>query len=134
MSMMDPTVFIVDDDPDMRNALILFARVLKVQVEAYETASEFLDLHDLSWRGCLIVDLHLPGMTGLELLEELASKGSTLPTIVITGDGDEARRTQLLDKGVFAYFEKPFHPADLRESLRQAMELSTGNSSAENKT
>src|SRR6186713_2329941 len=88
MSRIGPTVFVVDDDAPVRDALKLLLRSVGYQVEAYASAQEFLNAYTDDRAGCLVLDVRMPGMSGLDLQERLNERQAILPIIFITGHGD----------------------------------------------
>jgi FixJ family two-component response regulator len=118
----EPTVFLVEDDAAVRNSLALVIELSNLRVELFASGKEFLDQHDPKRRGCLVLDVHLPGMSGIELHEQLVSEGTYFPTIFLTGHdpphiSEEARR-----RGVVAVFEKPCPPEALIDAIRKALD------------
>lgn len=127
----DFTVFVVDDDPAIRDSLSLLLSLRGYRTSLFGSAEDFLGALDPGWRGCLLVDLRLPGIGGLELLEELQQRGVGLPVIVITGHGDvQTARTAFKSKAV-DFLEKPFDDEGPVEAIEAAFQrederLSTG--------
>ena len=117
-----PTVFILDDDPVIQDSLAMLVATMQLSAECYSTAREFLDVFDPTRPGCLLLDVRLPGMSGLECLEELRAQGSELPVIAVTGHGDEAMRETAVQHGVIDILEKPFSGQRMCDLIRQAME------------
>ncbi len=114
------TVFIVDDDPSIRDALSLLLAVHDYRVAVFASAESFLDKLSPSWRGCLLLDICMPGMDGLELQQVLQVGGVSLPVIIMTGHGDttsarEAFRAQAVD-----FLEKPLDQDSLLNALQEA--------------
>lgn len=117
-----PTVFIVDDDPDMRRSLERLIRSMFVNVEAHASAQAFLNAYHSSRPGCLVLDVRMPGMTGLELQEKLKAEGSNLPVIFITGHADVPMAVRALKAGAVDFVEKPFASDELLDRIRIALE------------
>lgn len=117
------TVFIVDDDPGLLDSLAEMVMAMGLQPACYADASEFLTTFDPSRPGCLVLDVRLPGMCGLELQEELAARGSRLPVIMITGHGDVATGVRAMKQGAYDFLEKPYSPQQLRDTIRHAVDL-----------
>lgn len=103
-----PMVHIVDDDDAVRNALSLLMHAEDIPVQAYASAEEFLDKHAQSKLGCLLLDVRMPGMNGLELLEVLKEQDVSIPVIFITGHGDVSLAVQAMKAGATDFVEKPF--------------------------
>jgi FixJ family two-component response regulator len=118
-----PTVFIVDDDGAMRDSLTWLLQSHGLVTEAYSTAEAFLDTYAPDRPGCLIIDVLLPGMSGLDLVDELARRGITLQVIVITAHGDPASRRRVFKTGALDYMEKPFNADTLLAGIQRAMEM-----------
>ena len=119
----NPTVFIVDDDAAVRDSLAELIRRMELQVECYDTAEDYLQSLDASRPGCLIVDVRMPGVSGLELQETLAQRNIDVPVIVITGHGDISMSVQAMRRGAIDFLEKPYHPTQLRDSIQRALRL-----------
>lgn len=115
------TVAIVDDDPLMRTALSRLLDASAIRTRSYASARDFLDSLASETPDCLIVDLQMPEMTGLELQQHLLRSGVHIPTIVITANGDAAFRTRCLAAGAAAYLTKPFNGATLLASINSAI-------------
>ncbi|MCB1750057.1 MAG: response regulator transcription factor [Gammaproteobacteria bacterium] len=118
-----PTVFVVDDDAAVRQSLSLLMRSMGLPVEPFESAQDFLARARPSQPGCLVLDIRMPGMSGLELQEELSRLGFTLPVIFITGHGDVAMAVRAMKTGAVDFIEKPFSDQVLLERVNQALEL-----------
>jgi FixJ family two-component response regulator len=114
-------IVIVDDDPSVLKALKRSLRVRGVQSKTYGSAQEFLAALPEGLPACLIIDLEMPGMTGLELLRDLKHKGIRIPTIVITAHGDARVRERCEAAGAIAYFSKPFRNSSLFAAIDAAM-------------
>lgn len=119
----DATVFVVDDDQAMRTSLQWLIESTGMPVQTYESADAFLASHYPGRAGCLLLDVRMPGMTGLELQGYLAREGYRLPVILITGHGDVAMAVKAMKAGAVDFIEKPFHDEDLLRSIRNALEF-----------
>lgn len=117
-----PTVFVVEDDEAVRSSLGVLLRLEGLRVEGFASAEDFLAAARPGWSGCLVVDLRMPGMSGLELLERLRESGCPLPAIVITAHGDVANTRSSFRAGAVDFFEKPVENAELLAAIRQAMD------------
>lgn len=120
-----PTVFIVDDDQSTRSALHAIIELTGLQAESYATAQDFLDSNNWDRAGCLVLDMRMPGMSGLKLQEELQKKSSLLPVIMITGHGDIPTALKALKQGAFEFLEKPVEKDTLLRSIQQAIAVNT---------
>jgi FixJ family two-component response regulator len=110
----------VDDDASLRRSLSNLMASVGFHVETFISAEAFLESPHRERAGCLVVDLRMPGMSGLELLRHLAATGSAVPAIVLTAHGNDEIRRQCLDAGAFAFLEKPFRGATLLDAVRRA--------------
>lgn len=119
--MTEPRVYIVDDDEAMRDSLkwLLESRGLKVSL--YPSAEAFLHAFNNELCGCLVLDVRMPGMNGLDLYEQLQARASTLPVIFITGHGDVPMAVSALKKGAADFIEKPFNDQDILRLIESCM-------------
>ncbi len=117
-----PTVFIVDDEAPVRKALSRLLRAAGFVVAAFASPGEFLAQHDLHKPGCLVLDLIMPGINGMELQRALARKGSVLPIIFLTGHGDIPKSVQAMKSGALDFLTKPVNDENLLASIRVAIE------------
>lgn len=115
------TVFVVDDDRAVRESLALLVQSVGLEVETFASAGEFLDAYRPDRRGCLITDIRMPGMSGLELQERLTEDGYHIPVIVLTGFGDVPAAVRALKGGAVDFVEKPFNPQALLDLVQQAL-------------
>ena len=120
-------VFVVDDDAAVRESLSLLITSMMLPVQTYASAQEFLEQYAAGAGGCLILDIRMPGMSGLELQDELKTRGITLPVIFITGHGDIAMAVRAMKSGAIDFLEKPFNDQQLLERINQAMALDRVN-------
>jgi FixJ family two-component response regulator len=116
-----PTVFVVDDDPSVRRGLERLLRSAGHRVETFGSAREFLERGDAEAGGCLVLDVRMPGQSGLELYEVLAAAGYSLPVIFITGHGDIPMAVRAIKAGAVDFLPKPFDDDALLEAVRQAL-------------
>jgi FixJ family two-component response regulator len=116
-----PTVFIVDDEAPVRKALSRLLRAAGFAVAAFASPGEFLAQHDLHKPGCLVLDLMMPGIDGIELQRALARKGSVLPIIFLTGHGDIPKSVQAMKSGALDFLTKPVNDENLLASIRAAI-------------
>jgi FixJ family two-component response regulator len=122
MSDPDPVVFVVDDDPSIRDALTSLIRSVGLRVETFESARAFLIRQPSDAPGCLVLDVRLPGLSGLDLQRELAAAQITMPIIFITGHGDIPMTVQAMKAGAVEFLTKPFRDQDLLDAIAQAIE------------
>lgn len=114
------TVFVIDDDPGIRDALQWLFESVHVPVKTYATATSFFSGYCSSLRGCLILDVRMPGMSGLELLEQLKLRKNHLPIIVITGHGDIPMAVRAMKAGATDFISKPFNDQYLLDQIQKA--------------
>jgi FixJ family two-component response regulator len=124
MSATMPIVFIVDDDISVRESLELLIQTQRWQPETFASAAEFLDRPRALVPSCLILDLSLPGLDGLELQQRIAVERTDLPIIFITGYGDVPKTVQAMKAGAVEFLTKPFNDEVLLTAVRQALERS----------
>ena len=115
-------VFIVDDDEAMRDALDTLIRSVGMKTVLHASADEFLASYDPEQPGCLVLDVRMPGMSGLELQDRLVEEGVDLPVIIITGHGDVPMAVRAMRAGALDFLEKPFREQDLLHRIHQAIE------------
>jgi FixJ family two-component response regulator len=116
-----PTVFVVDDDEGVRSALALLLKSMGQPAATYASAADFLADYDAERPGCALLDVRMPGMSGLELQDELNRRGVVLPVIFITGHGDVPMAVEAMQRGAFDFLQKPFGDDDLAERIRRAL-------------
>src|SRR5581483_10693259 len=97
------TVFVIDDDEAVRNSLRLLLKSVGLPVKTYASAKEFLPSYDANQPGCMVLDIRMPGMSGLELLQQLNMSGSTIPVVFITGHGDIPMAVEAMQNGAFDF-------------------------------
>ena len=121
--MNESTVFIVDDDADLLATMVDLAEAAGLQAEGFASAAAFLEAGKKSGDGCLVVDIHMPGMDGLELQQKLKDDRIAIPVIVVTGRGDVPKAVQALKAGAVDFIEKPFSGELVLGSIQQALEI-----------
>jgi len=122
MSEADARIFVVDDDASMRDALQRLLRSVGLQVATFASAREFLHHRGADVPGCLVLDVRLPGLSGLDLQRELAAAQLDLPIIFITGYGDIPMTVQAMKAGAVEFLTKPFRDQDLLDAIQHALE------------
>jgi two-component system, LuxR family, response regulator FixJ len=120
-SELEPIVYVVEDDEGARALVSVLAQSIGVRCQAFETAAEFLERYDSRQPGCLVLDLIMPGMGGLDLQDELNRRGAVIPVIFITGHSDVPTAVEAMQRGAFNYLQKPFKNPDLVDSVRKAI-------------
>jgi len=119
----DSTVFVVDDDQAMRNSLQWLIESVGTKVECFASAEEFLESYYPGRSGCLLLDVRMPGMSGLELQEYLITNDIRIPVIIITGHGDVPMAVRSMKGGAVDFIEKPFNDELLLEAIRNAIHM-----------
>lgn len=117
----DATVYVVDDDEAIRHSLELLIGAVGLNVRVFADAAAFLDTFDPALRGCIVADLSMPGMNGLEMQERLNALNCRMPIIFLSGHGDVPAAVRALQRGAVDFLEKPFNPALLLERIEQAV-------------
>lgn len=115
------TVFIIDDDPAVRDAIRWLMEQVKLKVQVFSSADEFLANYTPGTRGCIILDIRMPGMSGLELQERLKAAGNLLPIIIITGHGDVSIAVRAMKAGAVEFLQKPFNDQVLLDTVQSAL-------------
>lgn len=116
-----PAVFIVDDDDAVRSSLRLLLKSAGLSTVAHASAKEFLDTWQPEQPGCLILDVRMPGMSGLELQAELNRRGAIIPVVFISGHGDIPMAVEAIQHGAFDFLQKPFGDQDLLDRVQRAL-------------
>ena len=122
MKYTDAIVFVVDDDPSIREAIKSLLSLEGLRAETFGTAQEFLRAERPDLPGCVVLDVELPGLSGLDLQRELAAHGIKLPIIFITGYGDIPMSVRAMKAGALEFLTKPFRDQDLLDAIQQALE------------
>jgi len=122
-----PTVFIVDDDEPVRDSLKMLMRSVGLSAETFSGAAEFLEAYDPDRPGCLVLDIRMPGMSGMELQEKLNEVHAILPIIFITGHGDVPMAVKAIQYGAADFIQKPFRDQDLLDRINKAIEQDASN-------
>ena len=120
---LEATVFVIDDDPAVRESLQWLIESVGLSVETYSNAQQFLDAFDRDRPGCLVLDVRMPGISGLDLQDQLASQQVRIPVIIITGHADVPMAVRAMKAGVVDFIEKPFSDELLLDRIRAALEL-----------
>jgi FixJ family two-component response regulator len=120
-------VAVVDDDESIRAALIPALESIGLQAVGFDSADAFLGFDRLADVGCLVTDLKMPGVSGLELTAKLRGEGYAIPTVIMTAHGASEARSQAMAAGAIAYLDKPFDVNSLLETVRSLIERSGGS-------
>ena len=126
-----PVVFVVDDDPSIRRSLANLLRSVGFRVDSFTTAQEYLESAPVEAPGCLVLDVRLPGMSGLDLQREIARSRKPRPIVFITGHGDVPMAVQAMKGGAIEFLTKPFREQDLLDAIRRAIDLDSHMRSAQ---
>jgi FixJ family two-component response regulator len=122
-------VFVVDDDESVRNSLRFLLKTVGLQSMLLPSAQEFLHVYNPEQPGCLVLDVRMPAMSGLELQQQLNLRGAILPVIFITGHGDIPMAVEAMQHGAFDFLPKPFRDQDLLDRVQRALEKDRANRS-----
>ena len=123
------TVFVVDDDEGVRESLRFLLKSVGLTTKTLGSAAEFLDSYDVNQPGCLVLDVRMPAMSGLELQQQLNVRGAMIPVIFITGHGDIPMAVEAMQHGAFDFLQKPFRDQDLIDRLQKALAQDAENRS-----
>jgi len=123
--MNDATVFLVDDDASVRDALSLLLSLKGMRTQLFAAAETFLETYRPEWRGCVLTDLKMPAMSGLDLQQAMRDRGISLPVVVLTAHGDVSTARMALKSGAFDFLEKPIDDEILLDVLRNAIREDT---------
>lgn len=117
-----PVVFVVDDDLSVRSSLKFLISTVGLQVESFDSADTFLHRKPPDAPSCLVLDVRLPGLSGLDLQRELAARNIRIPIVFVTGHGDIPMSVRAMKAGAVEFLTKPFHDQDLLDAIRIALE------------
>ncbi len=126
MNTNEPKVFVVDDDEAVRDSMSMLFDTIDLPHQCFASAIEFLDFYDGSQRGCLLLDIRMPGMNGLELQQQLNSAEVNLPIIFMTGHGDIPMAVDAMRAGALDFMRKPLREQDLLDRIQQALDYEAG--------
>lgn len=127
---LDCTVFVVDNDRDIRQSLRRLLEEVDLKVEGFSSASSFLEAYDSDTPGCLLLDIRMPGMSGIELQQAMLDRQLCLPIIFITGHADVEIAVECMKRGAFEFIQKPFRAQTLLDSIQRALSLDRDNREA----
>lgn len=122
-------MYVIDADPAVRDGLQSLLRLLSLEVQAFSSAESFLATPELASRACIVTEIHLPGLDGLELQGELRARGLDLPVIVLASQADVATAVRALRAGAIDFIEKPFVDRVLTERIKEALNLNEKSAS-----
>lgn len=123
MNKSEPTIFVVDDDEAVCHSLSMLVETVGLNAQTYTKAEDFLDAYDPAQAGCLVLDVRMPGMSGLDLQSKLAAKGINIPVIIVTGHGDVPMVVEAMKMGALDFIEKPFRDQILLDNIQKAIKL-----------
>ena len=126
-----PIVFIVDDDEPVRDSIGMLLDTMDIRYRAFADAQSFLDIYTHGQSGCLVLDIRMPGMSGIELQEKLLEMGAQLPIVFITGHGDIPMAVEAMRRGAVDFIRKPFREQDLLDRIHQALEQNSSRRSSD---
>ncbi|MGD8330153.1 MAG: response regulator transcription factor [Acidobacteriota bacterium] len=130
MANTDPIIFVVDDDDAVRRSTEMLIRSMGLRVESFASAAEFLEDFDPQQPGCVILDIRMPGMSGLELQEHLNGLGASIPVIFVTGHGDVPMAVKAMKEGAVDFIQKPFRDQELIDRVHAAVDRDTKHRNA----
>jgi len=119
--MTENTVFVVDDDRAVLDSLGMLLRSMKIGCQLFASAQDFLDAYQADWQGCIVLDIRMPGMSGMELHRHLVEQHATMPVIFVTGHGDVPMAVEAMHNGAFDFIQKPYRDQDLLDRINQAL-------------
>ena len=122
MTKIDSIVYVIDDDPSIREAITSLIRSVGMSVQAFGSAKEFMASSRPNAPACLVLDVRMPGLSGLELQRELTDAGISIPIIFITGHGDIPMSVRAMKAGAVEFLTKPFRDQDLLDAIEQAID------------
>jgi len=117
----NPVIMVVDDDSGVRNAMRSLLKSVGLECALYGSAQEFLAAYQPGQPGCLVLDIRMPGMSGLELQQQLNLRGAVIPVIFMTGHGDIPMAVEAMQHGAFDFLQKPFRDQDLLDRIQRAI-------------
>ena len=120
-------VYVIDDDEAVRDSMGMLLESADLPYRCFASADSFLEEHDDSQRGCVVLDIRMPGMTGIDLQMELSQAGSSLPIIFITGHGDVPMAVEAMRRGAFDFLRKPINEESFLERIANALDRETGD-------
>jgi FixJ family two-component response regulator len=131
--MAQATVFVIDDDQAVRDSLGMLLRSMKIDSQLFASAQEFLDAYDADWNGCIVLDIRMPGMSGMELHRHLVDQQLSMPVIFVTGHGDVPMAVEAMHNGAFDFIQKPYRDQDLLDRINKAMSWDEAHRSEEDR-
>ena len=114
-------MYIVDDDEAVRDSLCFLLKSVGIVGHGFSSGNEFLNAYDADWQGCILLDIRMPGISGMEVQRQLSERSCPLPIIFITGHGDIPMAVEAMHLGAYDFIQKPFHDQDLLDRIQQAL-------------
>jgi FixJ family two-component response regulator len=130
---MEPGVFVIDDDQAVRDSLGLLLKSMRHKARLFASARDFLDQYDPAMTGCIVLDIRMPGMSGLELQQHLKTLRCNVPVIFVTGHGDVPMAVEAMHHGAFDFIQKPFRDQELLDRINQALSWNAEHRSDEDR-
>lgn len=130
---MEAQVFVIDDDQAVRNSLGLLLKSMGQTARLFDSAQAFLDAYQPSLSGCIVLDIRMPGMSGMELQQRLKTMRCTIPIIFVTGHGDVPMAVEAMHHGAFDFIQKPFRDQELLDRINHALTWDLEHRSEENR-
>lgn len=130
---MEPNVYVIDDDQAVRDSLGLLLKSIGHKARLFDSAQAFLDQYDPAMSGCIVLDIRMPGMSGMELQQRLKELRSTLPVIFVTGHGDVPMAVEAMHHGAFDFIQKPFRDQELLDRINHALSWDNEHRSGEDR-
>jgi FixJ family two-component response regulator len=121
MVVTEPTVFVVDDDQAVLDSLGMLLRSMQIGCQLFNSAQAFIDAYQAGWNGCVVLDIRMPGMSGMELHRHLTENHIVMPVIFVTGHGDVPMAVEAMHNGAFDFIQKPYRDQDLLDRINQAL-------------
>jgi FixJ family two-component response regulator len=115
------TVYIIDDEQDVRDGLQMLLKSIGITAETFPSATDFLERYQMDWPGCILVDIRMPGMSGIELQKKLNAMGAPIPLILISGHADVPTAVRVIQEGAVDLLEKPVSEQELLDKVQAAM-------------
>ncbi|MEE4184502.1 MAG: response regulator transcription factor [Gammaproteobacteria bacterium] len=121
MNKADGKVYIVDDDEAVRRSLQLLLKTVNIDAVCFASGDEFIARFDAAMQGCIVLDIRMPGLSGLEVQKQLKAHGNTMPIVFITGHGDVPMAVEAMQQGAFDFVQKPFREQELMDRVSNAL-------------
>ncbi len=130
---MEPSVYVIDDDQAVRDSLGLLLKSIGRRARLFDSAQAFLEQYDPAMSGCIVLDIRMPGMSGMELQQRLKALRCSVPVIFVTGHGDVPMAVEAMHHGAFDFIQKPFRDQELLDRINQALNWDDEHRSGEDR-